>query len=807
MPPDDRHRNQLELLLPSRDRGPSVSAESLLEDLNAPQREAVLHSRGPLLVLAGAGSGKTRALTRKIAFLVQVERLAPWEILAVTFTNKAAGEMRERCHALLGDRAADLWLGTFHAIGVRLLRQHGSRLGVGRNFVIYDDDDQETLLKRVLKALNLSDKSYPIKALRAFIDEQKQLGREPDHPDIPRGTSHARTMAQVYVSYAQQMRSANAVDFNDLILLPWLLATRFEDVGFEWRARWRYVLVDEFQDTNAAQYLLLKALVGPQRNLCVVGDDDQSIYGWRGAEVENILGFPNEYKDARVIRFEQNYRSTPQILQLSTALIAQNRDRHGKVLWTQKTDGEPIRLYAAQTEQDEAEWVARRIRELRGRYPLAEMAIFYRTNAQSRAFEEALRTCRIPYRVYGGLRFYDRAEIKDILAYLRLIHNPRDGVSLERIINSPARGIGKTTLERLETRASSRDETLWEAVVAEAAASSAGQGKLGAFVALISELQTLAKTATALAVVDAVLSKTSYINVLEADGTVESETRAENVRELVSAIAAYTQRAEEPGLGGFLDEVALVSALDTDGESADMVVLMTAHMAKGLEFDVAFVTGLEEELIPHVNSSESARGLEEERRLAYVALTRARLHLHLSHAGTRRRFGQVKLMSPSRFLDGLPRDLLRLEGLAGRGSNLGGGGSGGLGRLVGAARTEASGNPFARSYAQPAAHRAGRQAHDEAGTDASADSPWEAPARATRQVVHDPTDVRDPTPSWEDESQDREDGVLARGRRIFHPTFGEGRVELVEGDGPNAKVTVRFRDSVRKIVARALVLR
>ncbi len=723
-------------------------------------------------MLAGAGSGKTRALTRKIAWLVQVERLAPWEILAVTFTNKAAGEMRERCHSLLGDRAADLWLGTFHSIGVRLLRQHGARIGVARNFVIYDDDDQDTLVKRVLKQLNLSDKSYPPRAIRSFIDQQKQLCLAPDDAAIPRSTPYERTIALVYEMYERKLREANAVDFGDLIMLPWRIATRFEDVGFEWRARWRYLLVDEFQDTNHAQYMLLKALLNSERNLCVVGDDDQSIYGWRGAEVEHILDFPKAFPSARVIRFEQNYRSTRPILELSTALIAQNRDRHGKVLWTERDGGEPIRVYAAQTERDEAEWVARRIRDLRGRYSLAEMAVFYRTNAQSRSFEDVLRRERIPYRVFGGLRFYDRAEIKDIVAYLRFVVNPKDNIALERIINRPTRGIGKVTLERLVARADSAGVSLWEALCVEAADS---RGKLGAFADLVVELQRAAAEDDAVGVVTRLLDQTDYLAWLTADGSVEGETKAENVRELVSAISEYCDRSEDGGLAGFLEEVALVSALDGGDTDTDMVVLMTAHMAKGLEFDVVFVTGLEEDLMPHINSIESERGLEEERRLTYVAMTRARHHLHLSHAAARMRFGQTRLMTRSRFLDGLPRELLRMEGIAGRGTGVPGFGLASL-----------------RDPAAPKPRFGGTS----------------AAAEATRTTNWDPADVADPVPDWAEESQDRDDGVLRPGRRVFHPTFGEGQVQHVEGDGPRAKVSVRFRDqTTRKLIASVLVLR
>jgi len=735
-------------------------AEALLAGLNEPQRDAVLYNDGPLLVLAGAGSGKTRALTRKIAWLVDIERLAPWEVLAVTFTNKAAGEMRERAHQLLGDKAQGLWLGTFHSIGVRLLRMHGTRLGLPRHFVIYDDDDQETLIKRCLARLNLSDKAFPPREIRSFIDKQKQLCRGPGHADIPQTNPYEQRHAQLYELYQGEMKQAGAVDFNDLIWLPYRLATEFPEVGQELKLRWRYVLVDEFQDTNRAQYLLLQALLNKEKRLCVVGDDDQSIYRWRGAEVENILRFDREVPGAKVIRFEQNYRSTKNILAVAGAVIAKNSERHGKTLWTENKDGEKIRLYTAQSEIEEAEWVVSRIRTLRGAHPLSEFAVFYRTNAQSRSFEDRLRMAGLNYKVYGGLRFYDRAEIKDVVAYLKLLVNAADSVALERIINKPTRGIGKTTVEKLTQRATDEGMSLWLATQREALATPGG--KLAGFVELLVTLQESAKSQSALDITRDVLEQTGYLDWLKKDGSIEGETRAENVRELVAAIAEFSERSAQAGgsntLAAFLDEVALVSALDTGADDGEAVVLMTAHMAKGLEFDVVFVTGLEENLMPHANAGDDPRALEEERRLAYVALSRARYHLHLAWAQSRRRFGQSKLSIKSRFLDGLPPKLIQEEG--------------------------------AQPRARPAAGSVGYYGGGQSSF---------APQRRDEPVYD-----RDPTPSYEDESQD-EDGGLARGRRVFHPSFGQGRIESVEGQGEKAKVAVKFADGiVRKLIARVL---
>ncbi|MCC6624496.1 MAG: UvrD-helicase domain-containing protein [Deltaproteobacteria bacterium] len=729
----------------------------------------MLHNEGALLVLAGAGSGKTRALIRKIAWLVEIERLAPWEILAVTFTNKAAAEMRERAAHLLGERADALWLGTFHAIGVRLLRQHGPHLGLPRHFVIYDDDDQETLVGRCLGRLGLDAKAWPARNARAWIDRQKQLCMGPDHPAIPRDTLVDKTHAQVYEVYQQELAKAGAVDFGDLIWLPWRLATEIPEVGQELRLRWRAVLVDEFQDTNRAQYMLLRSLLAKGAHLCVVGDDDQSIYRWRGAEVDNILKFPDDFPGTRVVRFEQNYRSTGHILDVAGAIIAQNRERHGKTLWTDNAPGERVRVFTAGSDGDEAEWVVSRIRALRsgaagdpdGRdRPLVEHAIFYRTHAQSRAFEDRLRAAGLPYRVYGGLRFYDRAEIKDVVAYLKLVTNPEDGVALERIINRPTRGIGKGTLDKIVARAERDGTSLWAATCGEARDTSSN--KLIAFVELVVGLREAAATGSALDAIRLVLERSGYLEHLVKDGSIEAETRAENVRELVAAVAEMGERRPGLTLAGFLDEVALVSGHDEADDGGDAVIMMTAHMAKGLEFDVVFATGLEDGLMPHANSIEDPRQMEEERRLVYVALTRARRHLHISWAQSRRRFGQSKPAIRSRFLDALPRDAIVEEGAAERPRyTLGGWSARPDGRAGEAAPRRQEG--------------------------------WE--------------DRADPVPSWEDESQDPDAGALRRGARVFHPSFGQGRVEGVEGQGERAKVSVRFADGVtRKLLARAVVL-
>jgi len=745
----------------------SSRAEELLADLNPPQRAAVLATSGPVLILAGAGSGKTRALTRKIAYLVAVEGYAPWEILAVTFTNKAAAEMRERAAHLLGDRAADLWLGTFHSVGVKMLRRHGELLGVPRGFVIYDQSDQVAMVGRCMKALDISDKMFTAKNFLGYIEAQKRECRGPDHPEVPRKGPIERRAHQVYEVYERAMRAAGAVDFSDLIWLPYRIVTEHPLVAREYQGRWRYLLVDEFQDTNKAQYRLLKAVLNPARRICVVGDDDQSIYRWRGADVQNILGFHEDLPGAEVFRLEQNYRSTSNILTVAGALIAQNAGRHGKTLWTEHAAGPPVVVYPAHSDRDEAEYVVKQVQALRAETSLGEMAIFYRTNAQSRAFEDVLRSRGIPYRVVGGLRFYDRAEVKDVIAYLRVLVNPADVISLERIVNRPARGIGATTLERCREHAEARGVGLWQAIDELAQRSDATGRRLAPFAALMVSLRAEAESGTALSTALAVLDATRYLALLEEDLSVEAQVRAENVTELIGAIGEYAERSPGGDLAAFLDEVSLVSDLDQTSREEDAVLMMTAHTAKGLEFDVVFVTGFEEGLFPHFNSSDSAAGVEEERRLAYVAMTRAREHLFVTHAATRRRFGQTKHAVASRFLRGLPAASIRVD----------------AGRQAAAPRHGGWGEEPSHRWGSTGSHGAATR-----GDDADLVFPIDA------------------LPDYESESQDPGDAPRP-GSAVFHTQFGEGRILDLTGQGDRAKAKVRFTDGeVRTIMARFLAV-
>ena len=728
----------------------SSPGDQILSCLNEPQRQAVQTSDGPVLILAGAGSGKTRAITHKISWLVSVEGFQPWEILAVTFTNKAAGEMRKRCAELLGDSSEGLWLGTFHSIGAKILRRHGELVGVPRSFVIYDQDDQKAMLKRSLDELDIASDTYPVKRFQSYINTAKRLCRDPNHRDLPRDSHLDALASKVYAHYEGRMRQAGAVDFGDLIWLPCRLMREFPLVASEYKTRWQYILVDEFQDTNKAQYMLLEAVLNDARRICVVGDDDQSIYRWRGADVGNILGFAGAFEDTTVIRLEQNYRSSAMILDLAAEVISRNATRHPKRLWTARDTGEKARLARVDTERDEAAYVAKRIGALRGRFPLREMAIFYRTNAQSRPFEDVLRRLDVPHRVVGSVRFYDRKEVRDVLAYLKFVSNPQDVVSLERILNRPPRKIGKATIDKIRFHAATEGVTAWEAIRDLARGSGAVPNKLRPFVALVEDLMDHATRATAFQVAARAIEKTSYLTWLKDSGDIEALNRAENVKELLNAIEEYGETTHDATLNAFLEEVALVSDIDqADLDSADTVVMMTAHNAKGLEFDVVFVTGVEDGLFPHFNSSETDEGIEEERRLLYVAMTRARELLHLTSASSRRSFGAPKYMPESDFISDLPPELVDPDHPRGRARSLG----------------------------------------------------LAAPRPASRRDTYSQD-----MPAYEDMSQD-EPSTIGPGVRVFHTMFGEGIVLTVSGMGPRAIVLVRFGDGREKrIGARWLTL-
>ena len=646
-------------------------AEFLEKGLNPPQREAVTHPGGPLLVLAGAGSGKTRVITYRIAHLVKELGIRPWRILAVTFTNKAAGEMRQRVEGILGDAARQVWLGTFHSTCARILRKEIERLGMPGNFTIYDRSDQTALIRRCLKHLSVSERELkPAGALGQISNAKQNLMTPKDCREESKGGFND-TIAEVYDLYQTSLRHNSAVDFDDLLMYTVFLLRDYNDVRDTYQRRFDHVLVDEYQDTNHAQYLIVKTLAAPHRNLCVVGDDDQSIYSWRGAIVENILKFDRDWPDAHAIRLEQNYRSTGHILSASGGLIERNKHRKPKRLWTEADAGEKVRIVGVPDQNSEASWVAEQIEELTDEeIGYQDFAVFYRTNAQSRSFEEAFSVRRIPYIVIGGMSFYERKEVKDLLAYLRLLVSPGDQVAFQRVVNVPSRKIGATTVDTIIAYA---DELGIPVTEAAALARDCGELRstqtkaLVTFGNRISAWRDLAKTASITELLRRVLEESGYDRMLREDTDPQSESRIENLDELVTAAAQaekrHQEQSEEPlsaydVLGVFLDDIALITDVDKlSGE--ERVALITLHSAKGLEFPVVFLTGFEDGLIPHANAMSGAKieiNLEEERRLCYVGMTRAMRYLYLTHAHSRMSWGRTEPRIASRFIKDIPKE-------------------------------------------------------------------------------------------------------------------------------------------------------
>ncbi len=629
--------------------------------LNPAQLEAVRHGDGPLLVLAGAGSGKTRVLTYRIADLIRGRGVAPAQILAVTFTNKAAGEMRIRLAQLLGEAVArQLWIGTFHAMCSRMLRTSGGPIGVDPRFVIYDEDDQRTLAREIIRDLDVDERQFPPAAVRAEISRAKN--ELIDHVAFASRaeTFREEVIGRLYAAYERRLGECRALDFDDLLVRTVALFRQQPPVLAQYQNRFRHILVDEYQDTNHAQFVLLSLLARRSRNLCVVGDDDQAIYRWRGADVRNILEFERDYPEARIIALEQNYRSTRRILGVAAAVIGHNPHRHAKTLWTENPEGEAVALYEAYDGYDEARYAGEQIRAhvaAGGRH--GEVAILYRTNAQSRQFEEMFLRLGIPYQIVGGVRFYERTEIKDILAYLRLASNPSDEASLRRVLNVPRRGIGDTTLRRLEARARAEGISLWEALrrPGDAAGPAVRRG-IDEFTGIVGALTTAAATHTAGEVLAQAVDLTGYRRMLEAEGTDDAYARIENLEELAAVAREVEEAAQDGSVETFLQHLALQSDVDTYEERADRVTLMTLHSAKGLEFPVVTLAGLEEGLFPHVRAIEQDADLEEERRLCYVGMTRARSRLLLTYARQRTAYGMSRPSLPSRFVAEIPADLL-----------------------------------------------------------------------------------------------------------------------------------------------------
>ncbi|MFH1368982.1 MAG: UvrD-helicase domain-containing protein [Elusimicrobiota bacterium] len=631
--------------------------DPILDKLNPAQRDAMLHTEGPLIIFAGAGTGKTRVITHRIAYLLSQD-VKPWNVLAVTFTNKAAEEMRRRVDALAPGQGRSVWISTFHSFGAKFLRVEAKHLGIDPSFLIYDDADQKNLLRDCVRELNLDEKKFKPSRLIEIISRAKDELLDADSYGIhslASGDHFRQVVATIYGLYQKKIERSGALDFGDLLMLSVTALRENETLREKYQERFKYLLIDEYQDTNHAQYMLTKYLAGKYKNICVVGDDDQSIYSWRGADIRNILEFERDYPGCRMVKLEQNYRSTKNILDSAWNVIKNNQDRVEKKLWTESESGEKIKSFESLNELEEAQRVTDEItRGLEtGSRRNSDYAVFYRTNAQSRVLEDAMRRNGLPYAIVGTVRFYDRAEVKDIMAYMRLVHNPNDSVSLKRVVNVPHRGIGKTSMEVLGKYATEKGISLWEAVKNLHAADVPTGAKRGLaeFRKIIDETRENKDATTVKKIAMEILERTGYIKELETEDTTEARSRIENLQELISAIDEFETRSPDKTLAGYLTQVALVSDLDSWSDDNDKVTLMTLHLAKGLEFRTVFITGLEEGLFPIGEAAFDREELEEERRLMYVGMTRAKENLFLSWAAERKIFGKSRWNMRSRFME------------------------------------------------------------------------------------------------------------------------------------------------------------
>ena len=749
-----------------------------LDTLNGPQREAVLCTEGPLLVLAGAGSGKTRVLTHRIAHLVEDLNVAPWQIMAITFTNKAAAEMRERLQSLIGGGARGMWVSTFHSMCVRILRTDCERVGFAKGFTIYDDSDSKRLVEQIMDELNIDKKRYSIPALRNRISQAKNDLQVAEVFAEKTSDQVGQVAARVYTRLQERLRQLNAFDFDDLLLYTWLLLKNHPDVLAAYQNRFRYLMVDEYQDTNHAQYVLTQLLAAAHKNIMVVGDDDQSIYSWRGADLRNILDFEKDYPEARVVKLEENYRSMGNILAAANAVIANNLTRKPKKLFTSKPAGDKISVYSATDERDEGRWIASEIEHQHGEgMSYNQIAVFYRTNAQSRMLEDMLMRAGVPYRLIGGTRFFDRAEIRDVMAYLNLVVNPANDVAAHRVINVPKRGIGKTTVEHIDYVARETGITFLQAAelcIADDQIRSATRKAIAEFVALIHEAQGYAGDLRK--VVEAIVDKAGLIRVLEAENSDDAAGRIENIQELFGVVDEYAQTHDdadalfepptaedapeaddEPpvrtfqanSLPDFVEWVTLRTDMDTVAEDGEAITMMTIHAAKGLEFDCVFVAGMEELLFPHGNSSQDSQGLEEERRLAYVAITRARKKLYLTNAFTRQIFGQSSANPPSRFIGEIPLELRKGIGMGSAGFSGSGWEKRGSRRGIAGSGSEAGGG---RVFGQSSASGS-------------------RPRQQTRPAVKP-----------EAQKKAAAKMTFTKGDTVDHKVFGRGTITKVDGD-------------------------
>jgi len=728
--------------------------------LNPAQAKAALTTKGPVLILAGAGSGKTRVLTYRMAHIITQGDAAPHEILAVTFTNKAAREMKDRMMSLLHQFEIpvyeDLWVSTFHSICVKILKSHIEYLGYDSGFTIYDDGDQLSTIKKLLRILNIDNKIYPAKTFKSKINQAKILGLSPKDVAENYSSLMDEQSLLVYKTYEAEMRKSNSLDFNDLLLKTYHLFKEHPQVLEHYQNKFKYIMVDEYQDTNKVQYLLVKMLSASHENLCVVGDEDQSIYSWRGADISNILNFEKDFNDAQTFKLEQNYRSTKNIVSAASAIIQNNTQRKDKVLFSENGDGSLITVKEETNEYEEAKYVIKEISDLhdnRG-YNYSDVSIFYRTNAQSRVLEEQLRTNHIPYKLIGGMRFYDRLEIKDIISYLKLILNPKDDNAIKRVINVPARGIGKTSVTKLEDIAQQQNITMLEACVWAAENKAVHTGTAKKFLAFNNLVQNISVESTQLSLSElyrSILDKTQYVTKLKIENTNESQARIDNLEELNNALVQFeNERGEDATLQNYLEEMSLISDLDKADSNANAVTLMTLHISKGLEFPNVFIVGLEEGLFPGFQSMEASEPekMEEERRLAYVGMTRAKENLYLTYAKQRKIWGQEKHFMPSQFIREIPEKYTNFKG----------------------------------SYRRP-----------------SFVDRYKSRPKESQSIQFDTV------PSYDEErvyDPDNENG-FSKGMQVKHPTFGIGAIYKVEGSGETQKVSVMFNDrNTRKFVVK-----
>lgn len=767
---------------------------SIYDTLNPMQKEAVLQTEGPLLILAGAGSGKTRVLTHRVAYLIEEKQVNPWNILAITFTNKAAGEMRERVDQLVGFGAESIWVSTFHSTCVRILRRHIEYLGYTTNFSIYDSDDQKTLMKQVFKAMDVDTKQFKERSVLGTISSAKDKLIGPEEFLLNAGQDfRQRRIGEIYKEYQKRLKKNNALDFDDLIVKTVELFQNNSEVLNYYQERFKYIMVDEYQDTNLAQFKLVSLLASKYRNLCVVGDDDQSIYRFRGADIGNILSFEEMFPGAKVIKLEQNYRSTQNILNAANGVIRHNRGRKDKTLWTANGEGDLIRFKQFDTAREEADFVAREIRD--SGYAYQEQAVLYRTNAQSRLLEERCIFYNVPYRLVGGVNFYQRKEIKDILAYLKTIANGVDDLSVLRIINVPKRGIGATTMGKVTIFASEHGMSLYDALREARQIPGLGKAaeKIGAFIGQMESFRARAQSDdyTIQDLIEGIMDETGYQQELEAEGEVESQTRLENIEELVNKAVSYEEDSEHPSLDEFLEQVALVADIDNMDESENRVTLMTLHSAKGLEFPKVYLVGLEDGLFPSMMSinSDDKTDMEEERRLCYVGITRAKNELVITSARQRMVNGETRYCKPSRFMEEVPGELLeeeRLEPVLGSyGSRNNGAGAGGFGKTgisgeadlpwnqpaAGNTRTSTFGkgyNAYASGSSQPLSGL---------GTGSTAGNPGFGKAFTVQKAA----------------SLD-----YSEGDRVRHIKFGEGTVKSIRDGGKDYEVTVVFDGAGQK---------